>query len=281
MVKKVKFVMPKYVKQNVIYVPEQAIVEAQGTAFDLDGTLIDSTWVWNVAARKTLGKLGIKPHTEIENGKEQPIHEWKQYRKYRKQRAATDNPIPGSRLYKEWAKFILDRYPEIREISDDFKDITGDQFYENAIWPGIADVLSKEVTVKTGALEFLSELKKYGIPRTLVTASTDEVLNEYLKNNSLCALLKNFDQENIISGSKVSKSKPNPEGYLKAAAQMGIDPKEVIAFEDNMGGVKAAQNAGMKIVIAHDNNAVHERDVLHEITPYYAKDFNDIFLEWE
>ena len=49
----------------------------------------------------------------------------------------------------------------------------------------------------------------------------------------------------IIDGTLTSKSKPHPEVFLKGAKMLGVNPKEVIVFEDSIAGVKAANKAKM------------------------------------
>lgn len=54
--------------------------------------------------------------------------------------------------------------------------------------------------------------------------------------------------EVLISGDDVSKGKPDPEGYLKAASRLGIPPERCIVVEDSPAGILAGQRAGMRIV---------------------------------
>ena len=49
----------------------------------------------------------------------------------------------------------------------------------------------------------------------------------------------------VIDGNLTSKSKPHPEVFLKGAKMLGVNPKEVIVFEDSFAGVKAANRAKM------------------------------------
>ena len=49
----------------------------------------------------------------------------------------------------------------------------------------------------------------------------------------------------VIDGNLTSKSKPHPEVFLKGAKMLGVNPKEVIVFEDSIAGVKAANRAKM------------------------------------
>jgi len=53
----------------------------------------------------------------------------------------------------------------------------------------------------------------------------------------------------IVSADDVTKSKPDPETYLKCAEELQVLPKECIVFEDSPKGVEAAANANMKAVV--------------------------------
>ena len=66
-------------------------------------------------------------------------------------------------------------------------------------------------------------------------------------------ILDQFDL--ILSNEDVSKSKPSPEIYLKAAAQFSVDPVDCIVFEDSVVGKQAASAAGccvIPIINSHD-----------------------------
>jgi beta-phosphoglucomutase len=54
--------------------------------------------------------------------------------------------------------------------------------------------------------------------------------------------------EVIIDGPRVSKPKPHPQIFLKAAHDLGMRPEDCVVFEDSLSGVKAANAAGMKVV---------------------------------
>ncbi|WP_165987000.1 HAD-IA family hydrolase [Streptomyces sp. YIM 98790] len=51
-----------------------------------------------------------------------------------------------------------------------------------------------------------------------------------------------------ITAESVSASKPDPEGFLKAAAELGVAPGRCVVFEDSAAGVAAARAAGMPVV---------------------------------
>ena len=52
----------------------------------------------------------------------------------------------------------------------------------------------------------------------------------------------------MVCGDEVSHGKPDPEGYLVAAAKLGIAPGACVVVEDAPSGIDAARNAGMRVV---------------------------------
>lgn len=69
----------------------------------------------------------------------------------------------------------------------------------------------------------------------------------------------------------VTKSKPNPEVFLKAAELLNYDPKRCIVFEDSIKGVDAAVSAKMHVVGIGTRNKLNEADLVLE-------DFNTLKL---
>ena len=92
--------------------------------------------------------------------------------------------------------------------------------------------------ILAGSLELISELKNAGIKVALGSAS---------KNTPLIlerlGIEKLFDA--VADGNIVSKAKPDPEVFIKAAEMVGVDPGDCVVFEDAIAGVEAALNAGM------------------------------------
>jgi len=92
-----------------------------------------------------------------------------------------------------------------------------------------------------GAAEFLRSVRAQGIKVALGSASKNAVL--ILER---IQLLDQFDA--IVDGNKVSKAKPDPEVFLKAAEELAVPASHCVVFEDAVAGVQAARNAGMKVV---------------------------------
>ncbi|MDE6741928.1 MAG: HAD family phosphatase [Muribaculaceae bacterium] len=95
-----------------------------------------------------------------------------------------------------------------------------------------------------GATEFLDTLKDIGIPIALVTSS-NELKMDHLWHD-MPGFKDKFDV--IITGDEVSNSKPDPEGYLAAAAALGVYPTRCAVFEDSLQGVKAGRAAGAFVI---------------------------------
>lgn len=95
-----------------------------------------------------------------------------------------------------------------------------------------------------GAMEFLQKLKDKGIPRALVTSSDPRKMERvYIQLPQLKGM---FDV--IIDASKVTKSKPDPQGYLLAAEELGTDIRDCVVFEDSFNGLKAGRASGAKVI---------------------------------
>ena len=73
-------------------------------------------------------------------------------------------------------------------------------------------------------------------------------------------LLQEFDA--IIDGTKISKSKPDPEVFLNGAAELGFLPNECIVFEDAVAGVEAGKRAGMKVVGIGKTEVLTKADIV-------------------
>jgi HAD superfamily hydrolase (TIGR01509 family) len=74
------------------------------------------------------------------------------------------------------------------------------------------------------------------------------------------------------AGEQVSKHKPDPEVYLKSAANMSLTPDRCLVFEDSFSGVSAAKNAGMKVVAVLSS---HQKSDLPPCD-WYIEDYSEI-----
>jgi mannitol-1-/sugar-/sorbitol-6-phosphatase len=103
------------------------------------------------------------------------------------------------------------------------------------------ELVSREGLVEVpGALQLLSKLKPH---QWAIVTSASRALATFRMG---CAGLPL--PEVLISGDDVTKGKPDPEGYLKAASVLGVSPERCVVVEDTPTGILAGRSAGMKIV---------------------------------
>lgn len=120
---------------------------------------------------------------------------------------------------------------------------------DNKIQKGIIDLINQfeeqiQYKIFPGVIEFLTELKNRSIPTALVTSSDKEKMKKlYLQHPDF----KNFFNV-IITGDMVSKSKPNPECFIKGATLLGINPQNCYVFEDSPSGIRAGLDSGAKVI---------------------------------
>jgi beta-phosphoglucomutase len=131
------------------------------------------------------------------------------------------------------------------------------------------EIYKPDLSLIPGLFEFLGKARKKDILMAIGSAAIPFNINFVLDNLNLHNYFKA-----IVSATDVSKSKPHPETYLKAAKLIGVDPEECVVFEDAPKGVEAALNAGMKCITI---TTMHEE---HEFAAYpnillFVKDYND------
>ena len=79
--------------------------------------------------------------------------------------------------------------------------------------------------------------------------------------------------ETIVDGTNVTKAKPDPEVFLKAGEELGVNPNSCVVFEDSLSGVQAANIGGMTSI------GIGDAEVLFE-AKYNFNDFTEISNEF-
>ncbi|MFI5976885.1 HAD-IA family hydrolase [Streptomyces sp. NPDC051452] len=105
-----------------------------------------------------------------------------------------------------------------------------------------------------GAAGFLASLR--GLPHALVT-SADIALSTARMNAAGLPL-----PAVRVTAESVGASKPDPEGFLKGAAELGVDPADCVVFEDSGAGIAAGRAAGMRVVGVGSRAGSHGPDVV-------------------
>jgi HAD superfamily hydrolase (TIGR01509 family) len=103
------------------------------------------------------------------------------------------------------------------------------------------------IPVKKGLIPLLDLLESRHIRKAVASSTVQPYVNQRLQMTKL------FHRFNvIISGSEVKQVKPDPALYQEAARKMGVDSKQCLVLEDTPVGVKAAEAAGMPVILVPD-----------------------------
>lgn len=99
--------------------------------------------------------------------------------------------------------------------------------------------MREHVPWRPGAEQLLNALVAQGVPNALVTMSYESfagVLVDTVARGTFSV---------VVTGDRVSRGKPDPEAYLTAVAELGVDAADCVAIEDSVPGVRAAVAAGV------------------------------------
>jgi HAD superfamily hydrolase (TIGR01509 family) len=107
---------------------------------------------------------------------------------------------------------------------------------------GMADLVrARGVAVMPGALELLAEVAEAGLPHALVTSAEPEIMAAALDSIGVRFPV-------TVCAADVTRGKPDPEPYLRAAARLGVEPGRSVALEDSPTGIRSAHDAGLTVV---------------------------------
>lgn len=123
-----------------------------------------------------------------------------------------------------------------------------------------------------GVQDFLFELRKAGIPAAIVTSSGDEKMERLF---SIHPELRDFFDV-VVTDSWVTRGKPDPECYLKAAEALGVEPENCYVFEDSYNGLKSGRAAGSHVIALATSNP---RESLIELSDSVIDSFREFSVE--
>lgn len=208
----------------------------EAVIFDLDGSMVDSMWIWRSVDIEYLGKFGI------------PLPENLQA------------CIEGM-SFSETAAYFKERF----SLPDDPDTI-------KAAWNRMAeDKYAHEVPVKEGVRELLDYCMKHGIKAGIATSNSRHLVENVIRAHQMEAC---FDC--IMTACEVEKGKPAPDIYLAVARELAVAPENCLVFEDIIPGIQAGKAAGMKVCAVYDEYSKHQDREKRELADYYTYHFTEL-----
>lgn len=205
--------------------------------FDLDGSLVDSMWIWRDIDIAYLGRYGIALPENLQQ------------------------EIEGM-SFSETAVYFKERFA----IPDSLEEIKSN-------WNQMArDKYMNEVPLKPGVREFLEGCRARGIKLGIATSNSRELVENIARAHNL----HNYFTC-IMTACDVNKGKPAPDIYLAVARELQVEPCRCLVFEDIIPGIQAGKNAGMEVCAVEDAYSNSAREAKEELADYYIEDFYDIF----
>ena len=206
----------------------------EAVIFDLDGTLIDSMWMWKQIDIDYLARYGHPLPEDLQDC------------------------IEGM-SFSETAVYFKERF----RLPDSLEVIKAD-------WNQMAyDIYVNEVPLKPGVLRFLLYLKKKGIRTGIATSNSKELVLAVLKS---LGIMECFDE--IHTSCEVAKGKPAPDIYLLVAETLGVKPERCLVFEDIMQGILAGKAAGMKVCAVKDEFSIKQEAEKANTADWFINDFD-------
>ena len=196
--------------------------------FDMDGTLLDSMWVWERVDREFFARRGM----EIPYG-------------YLETLAAMN--FPTAAVYTIETAGLKDT-PE--SVMAEWHELAAAEYAHN-------------IRLKPYAGELLKRLKREGVLLATASSLTPELMRVALENNGVAEMFSAF----AYTG-EVPRGKGFPDVYLLAAERLGVEPEECMVFEDILAGVRGAKLAGMKVCGVYDSRAFDTEKIRSEADMY-------------
>ena len=204
--------------------------------FDLDGTLVDSMWMWKAIDIEFLGAYGYECPDDIPRA------------------------IEGM-SFSETAVYFKERF-KLPLSLDEIK----------AIWVQMSiDKYRHEVPLKPGVLEFLKHCRENGIRTGIGTSNGSEIVDAVLTS---LKVKEYFDV--VVTACEVAHGKPEPDIYLEVAGRLGVKPEDCLVFEDIPAGIMAGKAAGMPVIAVEDDFSEELMDEKRALADAVISDYREL-----
>lgn len=210
--------------------------DIKAVLFDLDGTLVDSMWIWRDIDIEYLAKFGLELPDDLQK------------------------EIEGM-SFSETAEYFKNRF----QLTDSLDQIKSD-------WNKMAaHKYMCEVPLKEGTLELLQYLRENNIKAGIATSNSKELVEMVIESHGVKEYF-----HSIRTSCEVDKGKPSPDIYLLVADDLGVPSDQCLVFEDVVMGIKAGKNAGMKVCAVYDDFTKEETEIKKELADYYINSFKEL-----
>lgn len=222
--------------------------------FDLDGTLIDSVGLYALADQKLIELYGGRTVSFDTIRREAD--------EFFLQAGKEEN------MYLAYAQYLIDRY-----------NLSIKDKYELLEIRGKIDrtLMRTELQLKNGVVELIYLLKRLGYTLIIATMTPKSAVDNAFKNNPHIRAsidINLFDL--VLTQEDVKNKKPHPEVFYKVLEHFNAEAQECVIFEDSLGGVRAARDAGIEVVNVFEKFSNKDRDRLNEISDYYVQSIEDV-----
>ena len=205
--------------------------------FDLDGSLVDSMWIWPEVDVQYMDKYNLTVPANFQKA------------------------IEG-KSYTETAQYFLDTFPSLTCTLDDVRR----EWMEMTF-----GLYTTKVPLKPGAGEFVEHLRSLGIRMGIATSNARELVDATLK-----ALHIEQYFSSVRTSCEVAAGKPAPDVYLKVAEDLKVRPETCLVFEDVPRGIEAGKNAGMSVCAVDDDFSRQDEAEKKKLADYFIRNYYDI-----
>lgn len=211
----------------------------EAVIFDVDGSLVDSMWMWKKIDRDYLAKFNVPLPSDLQLN------------------------IEGMSFYQT-ACYFKEHFP----ISHSIEEMM-------ATWNEMAlDKYKYEVPLKPGTLQLMQYCKENGIKMGIATSNSRELLEIIAKVHGFYDYISC-----IKTGSDITNGKPAPDIYLAVAEELQVNPSKCLVFEDIPAGIKAGKAAGMEVCAVKDAYSMDSDREKHHLADYYLDDYRQLNLK--
>ena len=131
-------------------------------------------------------------------------------------------------------------------------DYFGPNFDYDAFRGAVSGYMKKSLDedgmpVKRGLPELLDYLKENRYQTAVASSSSRATVEDYLRR---AGMEKTFSA--LVCGDMITRGKPEPDIFLKAAEELGAAPEDCLILEDSSNGIRAAHAEGMRVIMVPD-----------------------------